>query len=442
MPLNKNPIYNLKAVLHETGLKPDVLRAWERRYGVPAPERTQGGHRLYSEYDVALLKWLIVRQNEGMSISRAVEMFREQTAQGKSPLLESAPIKTAPSGFLQQAIYYPPETTLDAIRSHWLAACLNYNEAAAEQALNQAFGLYPVESVCMEVLQRGLSEMGMLWYEGRSSVQQEHFASALAMRRLEALMASSPAPTRAQNILVACPPGEWHAFTLLMISLLLRRRGLNVIYLGANVPADRFVETVAAANAHLVVLAAQQLITAASLQQAASGLAAHGINVAFGGRIFGLQPELIKRIPGFYLGDRLETVTEKVEHHLHIQPDIPEALPPSNEEHETLRSFLAMRLRIEEFVKNDLSQASGEVPEYLENANRFMGDNIIASLQLGNVEYISSEIDWLRQMFKGHQLPMEKIQRFLRVYASAMQEHLDEHAGPLVNWINARLENA
>ena len=63
MALSKTPIYNLKVVLKETGLKPDVLRAWERRYGIPTPERSQGGHRLYSEFDIALLKWLVVRQN-------------------------------------------------------------------------------------------------------------------------------------------------------------------------------------------------------------------------------------------------------------------------------------------------------------------------------------------------------------------------------------------
>ncbi len=74
------PIFNLKAVVKETGIKPDTLRAWERRYGMPAPQRTTGGHRLYSQRDVDLLHWLLARQAEGMSISRAVEMWenREQ----------------------------------------------------------------------------------------------------------------------------------------------------------------------------------------------------------------------------------------------------------------------------------------------------------------------------------------------------------------------------
>ena len=86
--LNHTPVYNLKAVLKETGLKADVLRAWERRYDLPKPERTSGGHRLYSEYDVATIKWLKSRQAEGLSISRAVELWNEVLEAGSNPLVE------------------------------------------------------------------------------------------------------------------------------------------------------------------------------------------------------------------------------------------------------------------------------------------------------------------------------------------------------------------
>ena len=104
--------------------------------------------------------------------------------------------------------------------------------------------MFPVEAVCVEVLQKGLSEIGRLWYENRASVQQEHFASGLAMRRLDALLSATPAPTRNATILVGCAPDEWHVFTPLLLSLLLRRRGSNVIFLGANVPTTRFADTI------------------------------------------------------------------------------------------------------------------------------------------------------------------------------------------------------
>ena len=89
--ISQSPAYNLKVVLKETGLKADVLRAWERRYNLPQPQRTPGGHRLYSEYDIEIVKWLRTRQAEGLSISRAVELWKETIAAGNDPLVDYTP---------------------------------------------------------------------------------------------------------------------------------------------------------------------------------------------------------------------------------------------------------------------------------------------------------------------------------------------------------------
>ena len=70
MSISKNPAFNLKAVLQETNIAADTLRAWERRYGLPMPERTEGGHRLYSQYDIETIKWLLARQKIGRASCR------------------------------------------------------------------------------------------------------------------------------------------------------------------------------------------------------------------------------------------------------------------------------------------------------------------------------------------------------------------------------------
>src|SRR5512144_2011880 len=103
--LSTTPAFNLKAVLKETGLAADTLRAWERRYGLPTPDRTAGGHRLSSQRDIETLKWLTARQAEGLSISRAVDMWNEQTASGTDPLAGSAQI----------ALLAPEAGTLDSV---------------------------------------------------------------------------------------------------------------------------------------------------------------------------------------------------------------------------------------------------------------------------------------------------------------------------------------
>src|SRR5215216_6933900 len=169
------PAFNLKVVLKETGLTADTLRAWERRYGLPVPQRSAGGHRLYSQRDIETIKWLMKRQAEGLSISRAVDLWNEQTASGTDPL---AAAQQATSTTLP--IPYQPDTTLGTLRARWIEACMDFSESAAEQTLNHAFSMFPVEAVCLEVLQKGLSEVGERWYQNLSTVQQEHFASALA----------------------------------------------------------------------------------------------------------------------------------------------------------------------------------------------------------------------------------------------------------------------
>lgn len=431
MSINKNPAFNLKAVLQETSIAADTLRAWERRYGLPLPQRTAGGHRLYSQYDIETIKWLMARQAEGLSISRAVDLWNERVASGSDPLAGAT-----------QGTFTPPapgasDSNLDALRAQWLEACLDFNEAQAEQVLNQAFAIHPLETVCVQLLQRGLSEMGTQWYLSQASVQQEHFTSALAMRRLDALLSASPAPTRKQTVLVGCPPEELHAFTPLLISLLLRRRGLNVIYLGANVPIQHFVDTVKSVQAAMVVLVAQQLITAASLMQTANELAGQGIPVGFGGRIFTLQPDLLPRIPGHYLGDTVDEAVQQAEALVTSAAPIPVAGTPDPVYVKAASDFEARRPNIEAALKESARSSSYTI-DMLKTATDFLGDNITAALQLGEITLVEGEIDWVRELLKGSQIPAEALNEFLQFYAQALKSNLNGSGGVIHEWLNSR----
>jgi MerR family transcriptional regulator, light-induced transcriptional regulator len=431
--LSKSPAFNLKVVLNETGLAADTLRAWERRYGLPTPQRTAGGHRLYSQYDIETIKWLIARQAEGLSISRAVYLWNDHIASGNDPLAGHTPagISAAPPPAPSAA-----NTTLDAIRAQWITACMSFSESNAEQALNKAFSIFPVEAVCLEVLQKGMSEIGTLWYENRASVQQEHFASGLAMRRLDALLSASPSPSRPQTVLVGCPPGEWHTFTPLLLSLLLRRRGLNVIYLGANVPADRFAETALKVKANLVVLVAQTLINAASLQYAALALNSQNVAVAFGGRIFSTNPEITDHIPGHFLGNTLEPSVQNVEKLLRNKPE-PAALKSAPREYQiTLHAFQSKRSRIESELKERI-QPLNVAPENLTTGIHFLGDNIIAALQLGDLDHLTEEMEWLKSLLKTHERPPQELQYFMEAYSQVVDEQINGQGEPIKNWLKA-----
>lgn len=431
------PAFNLKVVLKETGIAADTLRAWERRYGLPMPQRSAGGHRLYSQRDIETIKWLMKRQEEGLSISRAVDLWNEQLNSGTDPLAGFAqtPLAAAPANL---APYQSPDSTLDSLRAQWVEACLIFSEAQAEQVLNQAFSIFPVEAVCLEIIQKGMSEVGNLWYENRTTVQQEHFASGLAMRRLDALLSASPAPTRNQTVIVGCPPDEWHTITPLLLALLLRRRGLNVLYLGANVPASRFTETVRQAKADVVALIAQHLLSAASLQHTAYVLSSQEIPVAFGGRIFNLRPTISESIPGYFLGNDIPTALEEIETLLkgNLRKRVLKVLTHAYAAAHL--AFTAKRPQIEMTVRESLEPLSIS-PEDIETGIHFLGENIAAALQLGDMSHVSTEIDWLQGLLHSHGSSENQLTYFMQTYAKAIDKSINGQGKPIFEWIEAEV---
>lgn len=434
--VNTTPAFNLKVVLKETGIAADTLRAWERRYGLPMPQRSAGGHRLYSQRDIETIKWLMKRQEDGLSISRAVDLWNEQMASGTDPLADL--VQTTDTAAIPVP-YQPSETLLDSLRAKWVEACLNFSESAAEQALNQAFSLFPVEAVCVDVLQKGLSEIGKHWYENRASVQQEHFASALAMRRLNALLSASPAPTRSQTVLVGCPPEELHTVTPLLLALLLRRRGLNVIYLGANVPVDQLTTTVQDTQANLVALVAQQLITAATLQQTAQALSSRGIPVAFGGRIFSIQTELSACIPGYFLGRDLTSALDQIDLLLNKKLKLPSLKAASTSYVTAHEAFVAQRGQIELTLKKSIEHFS-LAPSNVQTGIYFLGENIQAGLQLGDMSYVSAEVEWLKTLLQFHEAQPEQLIYFMQAYAAAVKKNLNGQGKLILEWLAGEVE--
>jgi methanogenic corrinoid protein MtbC1 len=248
------PIYNTQAVVQLTGVPAPTFRAWERRYGVPRPARLPGGQRLYSEQDVALIRWLHDRTAEGMTISRALRLLEARRAE-PSP---QPPV--AARSFAQLG-----EELLDRL--------LAFDTPGAERVIGEAFALYAVEDVCLDLLQPVLVEIGERWHQGSVSVAAEHFASNLIRRRLFALLQVYDSPGRGRPVLLGCAAEEQHEIGLLLVALFLSRRGWPVVYLGAAVPPDDLREAVSRLQPRLVVLSASSAQTARTLDEAAALLA-------------------------------------------------------------------------------------------------------------------------------------------------------------------------
>lgn len=428
---SESPTFNIKVVIAATGLKADTIRAWERRHGLPAPQRTAGGHRIYSERDIATLKWLISRKEAGLSISKAVRMWHQLEGEGQDPLT-AMPLHEGRGPDEQPPLR--PGKSLEAAKEGWIEACLAFDEATAERIVAEAFAAFPPEEVCFSVLQDGLSAIGDLWYSNGATVQHEHFASELAVRRLESLVAASPPPHRSGRILVGCAIDEAHTFSPLLLVWLLRRRGWDVVFLGANVPLARLETAIEQVQPRMVVLTAQHIHSAAKLQEMGFFLGHRGVRLAYGGLIFNRIPELRTRIPGEFLGERLDRAAGQLKRLLESQARIPrvpdrdaairDALEHYRDHQDTLADQLWGRLK-----------GSGMRHTDLQTANHFLGQGISAALILGDMAYLGQDLQWIGTLLANYGVNHGSLTAYLSAYLQAAREHLDERAAPILSWL-------
>jgi MerR family transcriptional regulator, light-induced transcriptional regulator len=251
------PIYNIKAVSQLVNLLPVTLRAWERRYGMPSPDRGHQGYRLYSDYDILTLRWLKVQVGSGLSIGRAVEYLNELRSKGVDPAVEST--------YLTYPANLTSSSSLSILSDQLYTALINYHEPAAHEILRQADSLYPVDTVLLEVIQPALFEIGEAWQRGEAPIAVEHFATLFVMQHLMRILAAAALPSRPGVIVAACAPGEMHQIGLLMLVILLRMRGWNVRYLGPDLPLNGLEEALYPLKPRVIMFSANRAETAQEL---------------------------------------------------------------------------------------------------------------------------------------------------------------------------------
>src|SRR5215510_2468359 len=99
LTISDAPRYNIKVVVQQTQVNISTLRAWEQRYGIPHPKRSEHGHRLYSQRDVAIIKWLKHCTEGGLAISQAIVMLREAGGNGADTTRQPAAQPTVSAGW-------------------------------------------------------------------------------------------------------------------------------------------------------------------------------------------------------------------------------------------------------------------------------------------------------------------------------------------------------
>ena len=220
------PIYNTQAVVRMTAVQAPRLRAWERRYTLLSPQRNTNSYRLYSERDVAIIRWLSEQVDKGMTISQATAYLREMARMPASMRPPATPMPPLDMSSLMVAI---------------IAAVKRLDEAQTCALLQQAFAVYPVEDVCNNLITPAMVEIGHQWETDGHIVVAEHFFSGIVRAQLDALWHATYHMTDGPLVVVGTAPGDLHDLGALMLALFLRRAGIRATFLGANLPATDIV---------------------------------------------------------------------------------------------------------------------------------------------------------------------------------------------------------
>jgi len=232
--MSEQGVLRIGELSRRVGVSPELLRAWERRYGLLRPTRSQGGFRLYSTTDEQRVRRMLALQRQGLSPAVAA---RTVAGEGDGAYDASAAV---PAEALRQA----------------LAEALDrFDEGAANRAFDRALGTLSQDTLLREIVLDYLTDLGERWSAGQATVAQEHFATNVLRGRLLGL-ARDWGQGGGPLALLACPPGELHDLGLICFGLAMRARGWRIAFLGADTPIDTLTQTADNLHPELVVLAA------------------------------------------------------------------------------------------------------------------------------------------------------------------------------------------
>jgi len=229
--------YKMGTIARMTGLSPILLRAWERRYGLLQPDRGSGGHRLYTDADLLVLRKIQELMSRGRSIGEIAALGRDALLANGFPSRPAGP----PPSLAQTAPAAPTEVAEDALalgRRQVVEAALALDAVRLNDVLDGVAARVRFSTLIERVIEPAAHHIGYLWRSGSCSVASEHLASSVFVYRLRKVIESAEAlPVRdSPSVIAACLPGEEHQLGLLVLSYFLNLGGVRVLYLGASLP--------------------------------------------------------------------------------------------------------------------------------------------------------------------------------------------------------------
>lgn len=282
-----------------SGLKPDLIRAWERRYGAVIPTRSATGRRLYSEQDIERLILLRRLIAAGWRISdvadKRLPQLRELNRRELAARSENAPLQEH-------------EPSASAYRDRALDAVLNLDAKHLDSILKEAMFTQSPIDFREKTLVPLLTAIGALWRSGEIRVVHEHLASAIIRTFFDSMNHRSPGTGR-PGILIATPSGQLHEFGALMAAAAVDEIGWRAEYFGPNLPAGEIAAGAAALDIRAIAVSAIVTNDDAALMaelREIRRLVAPDIVLLIGGKaVAGLSP-MLSEIGWVYLANYKE----------------------------------------------------------------------------------------------------------------------------------------
>ena len=247
-------VYTIGHASRLTGVPSATIRAWERRYGLVRPVRTEGGYRVYDEQGLQLLRAMGALVAAGWPPSQAAEHLRSDVvaaetgntpwdaylgADGPEDAGETSDSAASADGAA------PDRDGAGAWDVTALArGAAELDPAAVDEAITAAFAAGPLEEAVEVWLMPALEMLGAQWRAGRVDVAGEHVVSATVHRRLGVELEAATPNSTGLRVAVGLPRGAHHELGILAFAVMLRRAGVGVLYLGTDLPAQHWVRVV------------------------------------------------------------------------------------------------------------------------------------------------------------------------------------------------------
>jgi MerR family transcriptional regulator, light-induced transcriptional regulator len=232
-------------VAERTGLSPDLLRVWERRYRAVEPSRAPDGQRLYSDSDVERLRLLRLATLAGRGIRQVAQLETEELTR---LVREDEAARQRVVRWEERAM--PASVGADVERALELARAVD--ATALESLLRRTAAALGVPIFLDGLVAPLLRRMGEEWEAGRLAVAQEHLATAIIQRVLEGIIHFLVPPHGAPNLLLATLAGDQHKMGTLLAATAAAAEGWRVTYLGPDLPAEEIATAAVAAGARVV----------------------------------------------------------------------------------------------------------------------------------------------------------------------------------------------